>query len=130
MFSVVVRAISRAADTCLARHALLIVILRLVVEYAKITSPHLKVIACAGSQQKVDILKSVGADVAFNYKEADVNKVLAENGPIDMYVVLNIGITSLLTYFCSYWDNVAGSITDAALQNMNMFGTIIVRLSH
>ena len=33
---------------------------------------------------KVDILKSIGADVAFNYKEQDVNKVLAEHGPIDM----------------------------------------------
>lgn len=53
-------------------------------EYAKITSPHLKIIASAGSQQKVDILKSIGADVAFNYKEQDVNKVLAEHGPIDM----------------------------------------------
>jgi len=44
----------------------------------------LKVIASAGSEEKVAYMKSVGADVAFNYKTEDTAKVLAEHGPLDM----------------------------------------------
>lgn len=43
-----------------------------------------KVIASAGSDEKVEFLKSIGVDVAFNYKKNDVNKVLSESGPVDM----------------------------------------------
>ena len=46
----------------------------------------LKVIASAGSDEKVEFVKELGADVAFNYKKADTAKTLAENGPINMYV--------------------------------------------
>lgn len=44
----------------------------------------MKVIASAGSDDKVAFAKSIGADVAFNYKTTDVNEVLAKEGPIDM----------------------------------------------
>ena len=45
----------------------------------------LKVIASAGSDEKVEFMKEIGADVAFNYKTTSIKKVLAEEGPIDMY---------------------------------------------
>ncbi|KAJ7823543.1 hypothetical protein B0H13DRAFT_2257257 [Mycena leptocephala] len=59
----------------------------------------LKVIASAGSEEKVKFMKSMGADVAFNYKTTDTRGVLAKEGPIDIY-----------------WDNVGGDILDAALE--------------
>lgn len=46
----------------------------------------LKVIASAGSAEKVEFLKKIGADVAFNYKETDTEEVLKKEGPINMYV--------------------------------------------
>ena len=46
----------------------------------------LKVIACAGSQDKVEYLKSLGVDAAFNYKTEDADAVLKREGPIDVYV--------------------------------------------
>ena len=45
----------------------------------------LKVIASAGSEEKVEFLKSIGADIAFNYKTTNTDKVLREHGPLDMY---------------------------------------------
>ena len=44
----------------------------------------LKVIASAGSEEKVQFMKSIGADVAFNYKTTSAAEVLAKEGPIDM----------------------------------------------
>lgn len=44
----------------------------------------LRVIASAGSQQKVDYIKSLGADVTFNYKEQNTKEVLAKEGPINL----------------------------------------------
>lgn len=44
----------------------------------------LKVIASAGSEEKVEFLKSIGADVAFNYKTTKTAEVLEKEGPIDM----------------------------------------------
>ena len=44
-----------------------------------------KVIASAGSEQKVAFLKSIGTDVAFNYKTEKTLNVLMQEGPIDMY---------------------------------------------
>ncbi|KAI0088196.1 alcohol dehydrogenase [Irpex rosettiformis] len=60
----------------------------------------LKVIACAGSDEKVDFVKSLGVDYAFNYKKEDTAKVLEKEGPVDIY-----------------WDNVGGPTLDAALAN-------------
>ena len=47
-------------------------------------SQGLKVIASAGSEEKVKFIKSIGADVAFNYKTTSTAEVLAKEGPINM----------------------------------------------
>ena len=59
-------------------------IFRFVVEYTKLMAPHIKVIGSAGSAEKVEIMKSIGVDVAFNYKTEDTNEILKKHGPIDM----------------------------------------------
>ncbi|KAJ6521131.1 hypothetical protein B0H19DRAFT_951868 [Mycena capillaripes] len=59
----------------------------------------LKVIASAGSGEKVEFMKSIGADVAFNYKTTDTRTVLAKEGPVDVF-----------------WDNVGGDIVDAVIE--------------
>lgn len=46
----------------------------------------LKVIASAGTEEKVKFMQSLGADVAFNYKTTDTRTVLDKEGPIDVYV--------------------------------------------
>lgn len=58
----------------------------------------LKVIASAGSDEKVAFMKEIGADVAFNYKTTSISEVLAKEGPIDIY-----------------WDHVGGETLEAAL---------------
>jgi hypothetical protein len=45
-----------------------------------------KVIASAGSEDKVKFMTDIGADVAFNYKTTDTRGVLQKEGPIDMCV--------------------------------------------
>ena len=55
-----------------------------VIEYVKHIAPHVKIIASAGRPEKIQILKEVGADIAFNYKDEDTKKVLEANGPIDV----------------------------------------------
>lgn len=44
----------------------------------------LKVIASAGSDEKVNFMKACGADVAFNYKTTSTKEVLDEHGPINL----------------------------------------------
>jgi NADPH-dependent curcumin reductase CurA len=67
---------------------------RTVIQLAK--SAGTKVIASAGSDEKVEYAKSLGADIAFNYKTTNTAEVLAREGPIDMYaeyktcVLLNV----------------------------------------
>ncbi|KIK63107.1 hypothetical protein GYMLUDRAFT_41420 [Collybiopsis luxurians FD-317 M1] len=68
-----------------------------------------KVIASAGSDEKVKFAKEIGADVAFNYKTTNTEEVLAKEGPIDIY-----------------WDNVGGSTLDAVLGNVAPFARIII----
>ena len=46
----------------------------------------LKVIASAGSDEKVEFVRSIGADVVFNYKTTSTREVLAKQEPINMYV--------------------------------------------
>ncbi|KAL0933582.1 zinc-binding dehydrogenase [Colletotrichum truncatum] len=70
----------------------------------------LTVIGSAGSQEKVDFIKSLGFDVAFNYKEEkplDALRRLVPQG-IDIY-----------------WDNVGGEALEAALEMMNDQGRIV-----
>lgn len=45
----------------------------------------LKVIASAGSDEKVEFVRSLGADVVFNYKTTSSKEVLAKEGPVNMY---------------------------------------------
>jgi NADPH-dependent curcumin reductase CurA len=47
----------------------------------------MKVIASAGSEEKVKFMQALGADVTFNYKTTDTREVLAKEGPIDVYVI-------------------------------------------
>ncbi|TCD61391.1 hypothetical protein EIP91_008528 [Steccherinum ochraceum] len=68
-----------------------------------------KVIASAGSKDKVDFVKSLGADVVFNYKEQDTREILKREGPIDIY-----------------WDHVGGDILDAVLENVRNSGSIVI----
>lgn len=42
----------------------------------------LKVIASAGADSKVEYMRSLGADVAFNYKTTSIVEVLKEHGPL------------------------------------------------
>ncbi|KIJ29059.1 hypothetical protein M422DRAFT_784418 [Sphaerobolus stellatus SS14] len=79
-----------------------------VVQIAK--SEGLKVIASAGSDEKVEFIKSLGADVVFNYKKKDTLEALKELGHgIDIY-----------------WDHVGGKMLEDALSAMNDFGRIVV----
>ncbi|KAJ7791189.1 alcohol dehydrogenase, partial [Mycena olivaceomarginata] len=70
---------------------------RIVIQLAK--QAGLKVIASAGSEEKVKFMQSIGADVAFNYKTTDTGAVLEKEGPIDIF-----------------WDNVGGDIIDVAIE--------------
>ncbi|KAK4702989.1 hypothetical protein P7C70_g3232, partial [Phenoliferia sp. Uapishka_3] len=67
----------------------------------------LKVIGSAGSDDKVEFLKTIGVDIAFNYKKESTLKVLQENNP-DIY-----------------FDNVGGETLDNVLETMTTFGRII-----
>ncbi|KAG8986301.1 hypothetical protein FRB90_004096, partial [Tulasnella sp. 427] len=69
----------------------------------------LRVIASAGSDSKVEFLKEIGVDVAFNYKKEDVGAMLKESGGIDIY-----------------WDNVGGKTLETAMGQMNKYGRIII----
>ncbi|KIJ20091.1 hypothetical protein PAXINDRAFT_107808 [Paxillus involutus ATCC 200175] len=69
----------------------------LVIQLAK--RDGLKVIASAGSDEKVAFMKEIGADIAFNYKTTKVSEVLEKEGPIDVY-----------------WDHVGGETLEAALE--------------
>ena len=59
--------------------------IRLVIQLAK--RDGLKVIASAGSDDKVAFMKELGADVVFNYKKESTKEILAKHGPINMCVV-------------------------------------------
>jgi len=68
-----------------------------------------KVIASAGSEEKIQFCKDLGADVAFNYKTTSVKEVLAKEGPINIY-----------------FDNVGGETLDAALDAATSDARIII----
>ncbi|PPQ98165.1 hypothetical protein CVT26_003211 [Gymnopilus dilepis] len=69
----------------------------------------LKVIASAGSDAKVEYLKSLGVDFPFNYKKTSYSSFLAAHGPIN---------------YC--WDNVGGEALDAALEALAAYGKVAV----
>ncbi|KAF8994480.1 alcohol dehydrogenase [Cyathus striatus] len=68
-----------------------------VIQLAKVAG--LKVIASAGSDEKVEFMKECGADIVINYKTGSIKDTLEKEGPIDIY-----------------WDNVGGETLDLALQ--------------
>jgi NADPH-dependent curcumin reductase CurA len=84
----------------------------------------LKVIASAGSDEKVKFMKEIGADVAFNYKTTGVREVLAKEGPLDMCVPIPSVYQS--RNFQRFWDNVGGETLDAALEFSANYARIIV----
>ena len=43
-----------------------------------------KVIASAGSEEKVKFMKEIGVDVAFNYKTENTGEILKREGPINV----------------------------------------------
>jgi hypothetical protein len=94
----------------------------IVVQLAKLDG--LKVIASTGSAEKLEFLKGIGADVAFNYKIDSVKDVLAKEGPIDMYV-FSIRAADELTRY-RYWDNVGGETLEAALDHASIGARFIV----
>jgi NADPH-dependent curcumin reductase CurA len=55
---------------------------RVVIQLAKLDG--CKIIASAGSDDKVEFMKSIGADIAFNYKTTNTAEILAREGPINM----------------------------------------------
>ena len=58
---------------------------RTVVQIAK--AEGLKVIGSSGSDEKVAFVSSLGADVSYNYKTVKQEKVLGNEGPINMFVL-------------------------------------------
>ncbi|KAJ7034859.1 hypothetical protein C8F04DRAFT_1001500 [Mycena alexandri] len=80
----------------------------MVIQLAKIKG--LKVIASAGSDEKVEYMRTIGADAPFNYKRSNsaLQDELKAHGPIDIY-----------------FDNVGGEHLEAALDNMNLNGRVI-----
>jgi NADPH-dependent curcumin reductase CurA len=87
--------LSRVGPDRLAREPITLVLSRsasshscfsFVAQLAKLQG--LKVIASAGSDSKVDFLKRIGVDVAFNYKKTDTREILAKEGPINLSVLL------------------------------------------
>ncbi|KAL9314319.1 hypothetical protein ACSQ67_019771 [Phaseolus vulgaris] len=83
----------------------------LVGQYAKLLGCY--VVGCAGSNQKVELLKqTLGFDEAFNYnEEKDLNSALKRYFPDGIDV---------------YFDNVGGEMLEAAVANMRLFGRVAV----
>ncbi|KAJ1803436.1 hypothetical protein LPJ75_005883, partial [Coemansia sp. RSA 2598] len=83
---------------------------KMVIQLAKARG--MRVVATAGSDEKVEFVKSLGADVAFNYKTCgDYTEALKKHVPegIDLY-----------------FDNVGGEFLEAAIANMKNFGRIVL----
>ncbi|KAL1694272.1 hypothetical protein GGG16DRAFT_47669 [Schizophyllum commune] len=78
----------------------------LVVQIAKMAG--CKVIASAGSEEKVKFMKEIGVDVPFNYKTENTAEILKREGPINVY-----------------WDNVGGETLEAAMDNAAVGARII-----
>lgn len=84
-----------------------------------------KVIASAGTDEKVAFVSSIGADVAFNYKSVPTSKILEKEGPLNMCVPATLVLKRLLT-LCSYWDNVGGETLEAAITAADSYARFIV----
>ncbi|MEK4027626.1 NADP-dependent oxidoreductase [Pseudobacillus sp. FSL P4-0506] len=69
-----------------------------------------RVVGIAGSDEKVQLLRQLGADAVINYQTEDVNTALMEACPDGVDV---------------YFDNVGGDISDAVYPLLNKFARII-----
>ncbi|KAJ7242358.1 hypothetical protein B0H12DRAFT_1132438 [Mycena haematopus] len=78
-----------------------------VVQLAK--AKGLKVIASAGADSKVEYMRALGADVAFNYKTTPIVEVLKKYGPLDIY-----------------WDNVGGRTVETAIEYSRLHARLIM----
>ncbi|KAJ7585022.1 alcohol dehydrogenase [Mycena floridula] len=78
----------------------------LVIQLAK--RDGMKIVASAGTDNKVEYMKELGADIAFNYNTSSTKEILVAHGPIDLY-----------------WDNVGGEILDLALENAANSATFV-----
>ncbi|XP_050709947.1 prostaglandin reductase 1-like [Eriocheir sinensis] len=81
----------------------------IVVQLAKLAG--CKVVAFAGSEEKVEWLKELGVDHAFNYKTVEVGDALAQAAPEKINI---------------YFDNVGGKFTSEALPHMAEQGRVLV----
>ena len=70
----------------------------------------MKVIASASTDAKVDYMRSLGADIPFNYKTVTIPSVLEKHGPLNVY-----------------WDNVGGETLEHAIDYAGFHARIIVR---
>ena len=68
-----------------------------------------KVLTTAGSEEKVELCRQIGANMAVNYKTADLEAALAIFGPIDVW-----------------WETLREQDFDLAVKHMAMRGRIIV----
>jgi len=69
------------------------------------------VIGCAGSDDKLAVLKEMGYDHVFNYKTANLVTVLKQYAPNGIDI---------------YFDNVGGEYLDITLTNMKKYGRVIL----
>jgi len=81
----------------------------IVVQYCKHVLGASKVIALAGSDDKCEYLKKIGADVAINYKSKDYKQQLDD---------------ATSDYVDCYFDNVGGETLDYMLTRVKKYGTI------
>lgn len=66
---------------------------RLVIQFAKIDG--LPAIASAGLDEKVEYMRELGADVAFNYKTTDTREVLAREDMCVLHPLPTVVLTSV-----------------------------------
>ncbi|KDQ64390.1 hypothetical protein JAAARDRAFT_75057 [Jaapia argillacea MUCL 33604] len=83
----------------------------MVIQLAK--SQGLTVIASAGSDEKVKIMREAGADVPFNYKTTSMRYVLKKEAEFLGHCCSNSRTWRYFGY--RYWDNVGGESLEAAL---------------
>lgn len=71
----------------------------------------LKVYGSAGTDEKVQLLKDLGFDGAFNYNTSDLNKCLTESVPEGIDI---------------FFDNVGGPTLETVLNHMKKYGRVIM----
>ncbi len=92
------------------------------IQYAKLKGA--KVIASAGTQEKIEFIKKLGADIVFNYKEDDENAILSENMPtvaLDCVGGKNMGSKLAKMAFNGRWimiASLAGGYTEIDLEQI------------